>query len=184
MRDYEQVLLWCKTFLLGNSFSPYRGNSVAFALLFDMNKLFESYVYDYLRKEEGYSSITAQDSGYYLAYLNGKDGKFRLKPDIVINKNVDEKMTIVVDTKWKLLSENSTNQKVSQSDMYQLFAYGSKYEKCDELYLIYPKDEEMKTIEYNYYNEENKKLNLHIRFFDVTLKHSDQIFRLGDANAS
>jgi len=44
MKDYEQVLLWCKTFLLENSFSPYKGKDVAFALLFDMNLLFESYV--------------------------------------------------------------------------------------------------------------------------------------------
>ena len=52
MKDYEQVLLWCKTFLLGNSFSPYKGDDVAFALLFDMNLLFESYVYDSLRRKK------------------------------------------------------------------------------------------------------------------------------------
>src|SRR5574344_802618 len=44
MKDYEQVLLWCKTFLFENSFSPYKGNDIAFALLFDMNLLFESFV--------------------------------------------------------------------------------------------------------------------------------------------
>ena len=44
MKDYEQVLLWCRTFLLENSFSPYKGNDIAFALLFDMNLLFENYV--------------------------------------------------------------------------------------------------------------------------------------------
>jgi len=184
MRDYEQVLLWCKTFLLGDSFSPYKGNSVAFALLFDMNKLFESYVYDYLRKEGEYGSITAQDSGYHLAYLNGKDAKFRLKPDIVINKNVEDRKTIVVDTKWKLLREDSAHKGVSQSDMYQLFAYGTKYEKCDELYLVYPKSENVQIQDYSYYQDGEPKLNLHIRFFDVTLKHSDQKFRLGDTNAS
>jgi 5-methylcytosine-specific restriction enzyme subunit McrC len=34
MKDYEQTLLWCKTFLLENSFSPYKGSDIAFALLF------------------------------------------------------------------------------------------------------------------------------------------------------
>ena len=29
MKDYEKVLLWCKTFLLENSFSPYKGNNLA-----------------------------------------------------------------------------------------------------------------------------------------------------------
>ena len=42
MKNYEQVLLWCKTFLLENAFSPYKGSDIAFALLFDMNLLFES----------------------------------------------------------------------------------------------------------------------------------------------
>ena len=50
MKDYEQVLLWCKTFLFENSFSPYKGNDIAFALLFDMNLLFESFVYSYLKR--------------------------------------------------------------------------------------------------------------------------------------
>ena len=45
---YEQALLWSKIFLQNKSFSPYRGSDVAFALLFDMNKLFESYVGNFI----------------------------------------------------------------------------------------------------------------------------------------
>ena len=52
MKNYEQVLKWCKIFLLNNSFSLYKGSEIAFALLFDMNKLFESYIGDYLRKKD------------------------------------------------------------------------------------------------------------------------------------
>ena len=95
MKDYEQILLWCKTFLVGNSFSPYKGNDVAFALLFDMNLLFESYVFDYLKKEGNFENITAQHREYYLAYENDS-GRFRLKPDIVINH---QSKTIIADTK-------------------------------------------------------------------------------------
>jgi len=111
MKDYEQVLLWCKTFLLENSFSPYKGNDVAFALLFDMNLLFESYVYDYLRREGNFENITAQDKKHHLAYLDGKTAKFQLKPDIVINSG-----KIIADTKWKLLSEDKTHQGISQGE--------------------------------------------------------------------
>ena len=57
MKDYEQVLLWCKTFLFENSFSPYKGNDIAFALLFDMNLLFESFVYSYLKKSSNFQDI-------------------------------------------------------------------------------------------------------------------------------
>uniref|UniRef100_UPI004047DA50 McrC family protein n=1 Tax=Aliarcobacter sp. TaxID=2321116 RepID=UPI004047DA50 len=169
MKDYEQVLLWCKTFLLENSFSPYKGNDVAFALLFDMNLLFESYVYDYLKRNGNFDDITAQDKTHHLAYLDGKTSKFQLKPDIVINKG-----EIIADTKWKLLSEDKTHQGISQSDMYQLYAYGTKYKECKYMYLIYPYDGFDIQNSYQYFrNDEEKKLkdelHLNVLFFDVSL---------------
>lgn len=164
MKDYEQVLLWCKTFLFENSFSPYKGDDIAFALLFDMNLLFESYVYDYLRREGKFENIKNQDKEHHLAYEN-QNGKFALKPDIVIDEG-----KIIIDTKWKILSLEKSNQGISQSDMYQLYAYGTKYQSCEKLYLIYPKDGDIKESLYHYFSEndsKDKKLPLEILFFDL-----------------
>lgn len=182
MKDYEQVLLWCKTFLLENSFSPYKGNDVAFALLFDMNLLFESYVYHHLKKTGDFENITAQDKTHHLAYL-GETKKFQLKPDIVINGG-----KIIADTKWKLLSEDKTHQGISQADMYQLYAYGTKYHSCEYMYLIYPHDGQDISNTYQYFQKEDgigyKKdeqwypkghLELHIVFVDVTKKELEFI---------
>ena len=170
MKDYEQVLLWCKTFLFENSFSPYKGNDIAFALLFDMNLLFESYVYDYLRKNGKFENIKNQDKKHHLAYEN-QNGKFALKPDIVIDEG-----KIIIDTKWKILSLEKSNQGISQSDMYQLYAYGTKYENCEKLYLIYPKDELIDGNLYHYYQD--KKLPLKILFFDVENLENNKNFIL------
>lgn len=168
MKDYEQILLWCKTFLLENSFSPYKGNDIAFALLFDMNLLFESYVYDYLRKNGKFENIKNQDKKHHLAYENQK-GKFALKPDIVIDDG-----KIIIDTKWKILSLEKSNQGISQSDMYQLYAYGTKYENSEKLYLIYPKDELERGNLYHYYEDE--KLPLKMLFFDLeNLENNEEI---------
>ena len=163
MKDYEQVLLWCKTFLFENSFSPYKGNDIAFALLFDMNLLFESYVYDYLKKSSKFENIKNQDKKHHLAYEDEK-GKFALKPDIVIDDG-----KIIVDTKWKILSLDKSNQGISQNDMYQLYAYGTKYKNCEKLYLIYPKDEVEEGVLYHYFKDDikDKKLPLEILFFDL-----------------
>lgn len=163
MEDYEQILLWCKTFLFENSFSAYKGDDLAYALLFDMNLLFESYVYDYLRKNGSFKNIKNQDKQHHLAYENEK-GKFALKPDIIIDDG-----KIIIDTKWKILSLDKSNQGISQSDMYQLYAYGTKYENCEKLYLIYPKDEVEKGNFYNYFKDDSKvnKLPLEILFFDL-----------------
>ncbi len=162
MKDYEQVLLWCKTFLFENSFSPYKGNDIAFALLFDMNLLFESFVYSYLKKSSNFQDIKSQDKTHHLAYENGI-GKFRLKPDIVINGG-----KIIADTKWKILSEDKAYNGVLQDDMYQLYAYGTKYDNCEKIYLIYPFDELIIKNSYNYFK--NKELKLDILFFDVYKK--------------
>ena len=154
MKDYEKILMWSKIFLFGNSFTSYRGENVAFALLFDMNLLFESYVGNYLKKCDEFE-VSLQDRGKYLVESHKK---FALKPDIVIkNKN------IIADTKWKILSEEKSNNGVSQADMYQLYAYGKKY-NCDKLYLIYPKDDEnIKSETYFFENE----MELKILFFDL-----------------
>jgi 5-methylcytosine-specific restriction enzyme subunit McrC len=163
MKDYEQVLLWCKTFLLENSFSPYKGNDVAFALLFDMNLLFENYVGAYLKKKGLHVSL--QDRGKHLVE---EPKKFALKPDIVLTH---KDRVIIADTKWKTIHEEKD---ISQSDMYQLFAYGKKYAN-KRLYLIYPRDgEKQPKLSYRY----EEKLNLRVLFFDVAKNWGQNPFKL------
>ena len=166
MKDYEQVLLWCQTFLLENSFSPYKGDNVAFALLFDMNLLFESFVGNYLKKQG--LNVSLQDKGKYLVE---EPNKFTLRPDIVINKDNDEDEQLIADTKWKIIKEEKD---ISQQDMYQLYAYGTKYINCKKMYLIYPYNNNDFTLRYLYKNEENDKLVLNLLFFD--LSKDDPVF--------
>ena len=167
MKDYELVLLWAKTFLLENSYTPHRGNDIAFALLFDMNLLFESYVGYYLKTNSKYDSmqVSIQDQSHHLLYENNK-GVFQLKPDIVLK---DERVTIVMDTKWKVLE----NKRVAREDIYQLYGYGKKYKeenKKQKLYLIYPKTVDLVGSEYNYYRSDEKNdLPLDVVFFDLSI---------------
>lgn len=141
MKDYEQALMWCKLFLLGNSFSPYKGDDVAFALLYDMNLLFENFVADWLKKRARRLEIKTQDRAYHLVQTHGSDKKFQLKPDIVARKGKD--VVFIADTKWKVINSKLSreNYKISQADMYQLYAYGKKYDGGKKLYLVYPKNE-------------------------------------------
>lgn len=156
MKDYEQVLLWCRTFLLENSFSPYKGNDIAFALLFDMNLLFENYVGHYLKKKG--LNVSLQDKGKYLVE---EPNKFALRPDIVIN----EEEQLIADTKWKIIKDEKD---ISQQDMYQLYAYGTKYTDCKKLYLIYPYDNNDLNLRYLYQKEETNRLVLNVLFFDLS----------------
>ncbi len=162
MRKYEQILLWAETFLFENSFSPHSGKDIALALLFDMNLLFESYVGAYLKKK-GFD-VRSQDKGKYLVE---QPNRYALRPDFVINK--DKESEIVADTKYKNIKEQKD---ISQADMYQLYAYGTKYKQTKQLYLIYPKSEELELERCSYIEDE---LHLDVLFFDLSLDFEQSI---------
>jgi len=168
MKDYEQVLIYAKTFLFGNSFSPYSGDEKAFALLFDMNLLFESYVGAYLKKK-GFD-VKSQDKGKYLVE---EPNSFALRPDFVINRG--SKREIIADTKYKNI--NSAKD-ISQGDMYQLYAYGTKYKNTSQLYLIYPKTKDGDFERYSYIKDE---LHLDILFFDLTKGFEQELITIEDS---
>ena len=157
IKHYEQTLLWCKIFLLGNSFTPHKGDDLAFALLFDMNKLFESYVGNFIKKK--FPDTALQHSEKYL--IENPKG-FKLRPDIFLEGK------FIADTKWKIISqdinESEKKYKISQADLYQLYAYGKKHE-CGKLYLIYPKIDGAKQEPMNFKYENN--MWLEILYFDL-----------------
>ncbi|WP_340111967.1 McrC family protein [Maribellus mangrovi] len=141
---YQTVLQWAKVFLLNKSFLSYNGNHLNTAILFPMETLFESYAAYRIKQFDSNWEVSIQDRKHYLLHDLGLDtDKFRLKPDIVIKTATN---TTIADTKWKLINEDlpKINYNISQSDMYQLYAYGKKYQNYDEnihLVLIYPKSE-------------------------------------------
>ena len=151
VKHYEQTLLWCKIFLLGNSFTPHKGDDLAFALLFDMNALFESYVGDFIKKS--FPNTILQHSEKHLVE---EPKSFKLRPDIFL------KGKFIADTKWKIISSRDD---ISQADLYQLYAYGKKHPCDGKLHLIYPKidDIRQKTMKFRYDDE----MWLEILYFDL-----------------
>ena len=140
-RDYEMIMQWSKVFLLNKSFTTFSGSNNSRALLFPMEKVYESYVAKYLKKilEKDGWDVSSQDRGYYL-FIEPRL-QFALIPDIVCKRG---ERTIIMDTKWKKLVNNERiNYGISQSDMYQMYAYSKKY-KTSEIWLLYPLNDEMK----------------------------------------
>lgn len=185
-KDYELLLAWCEIFLRRKSFMPYQGGDKAFALLFDMNKLFESFVAWHLKRAcGGKCVISTQESRKYLLEVGGAR-KFQIKPDIVCREDDSrDNVVFIADTKWKILeSSESNNYGIAQGDLYQMFAYLAKYQ-CTKGYLIYPKiagNESIKHRSFTYkaqvcfYNDEPKEnppphkkqeMKLKIHFFNL-----------------
>ncbi len=160
-KDYETALLWSHVFLMGKSFTSFSGSEVAFALLFPMETLFESYMAAQLRKllKGTECKLSAQDKSYHLFEEPSK--KFRMRPDIVIRNNNE---IFIMDTKWKILSEGKSNYGISQTDMYQMYAYQKKY-GASNVTLLYPLTDKVsdKRIEY----KSDDGVIVKVRFIDL-----------------
>lgn len=145
-KDYEMLMKWSKVFLKNKSFTTFSGTESARALMFPMEKVFEAYVAKFMNKvfSRGGWEVSAQDKGYYLFNtLNGeKHKKFALRPDLVVTR--DDGSVIILDTKWKsLINDKSKNYGISQTDMYQMYAYSKKY-GTSEIWLLYPENDAMR----------------------------------------
>lgn len=141
MAHYLPVRPWCELVLGQHMPLATQGNSQGISLLFPMEKLFETFVEKKLRKliVPPYRLKSQAASKAICEHENGH--MFQLRPDLLIERG--KEVVAVLDTKWKLISASNKSEKygLSQSDIYQLFAYGHKYLKGGkgEMMLIYPK---------------------------------------------
>lgn len=139
MAHYQPVKPWCELIIQQQTPLAIAGEWQGMSLLFPMEKLFERYVAACLR--ETLPADATLDIEGKTKYLCEHDGKkvFQLRPDLMITQGGK---SWVLDTKWKRLDTGlgSKNYGLSQSDFYQLFAYGHKYlGGRGDLVLIYPR---------------------------------------------
>ena len=139
-KDYDSLMHWSRILLMNKSFTTFSGSHNAKALLFPMEKVFEAYTVQQLKKAlvDLNWTISVQDRGFYLF---DSPRQFALRPDIVITRTDGSK--VLLDTKWKrLVSDPHINYGISQSDMYQMYAYSKKY-NSSEIWMLYPLNQEM-----------------------------------------
>jgi 5-methylcytosine-specific restriction enzyme subunit McrC len=139
MAHYQPVRPWCELVLGQHMPLAMRGKTHGISLLFPMEKLFERYVESRLRRQLPFPyTLKAQGASHSLCSHQDKR-MFRLRPDLLIQRG--QQTCLVLDTKWKRISASDTENKygLSQSDFYQMFAYGHKYlDGKGEMLLIYP----------------------------------------------
>lgn len=173
MKDYELLIQWARIFLQNKSFTTFSGKNMGKALLFPMEQVFEAFIAKQVRmifdrRSNGAVRTTAQDFGYYLF---DEPRKFRLRPDLVVRNGFsNEHNLVIMDTKWKRLNCNaSSNYGISQSDMYQMYAYSKKY-NTPEIWLIYPINDDVRAmpqISFEAFKDEQTRVSVRVFFVDL-----------------
>jgi len=123
--DYQKAIDIAKIIILNYSPSLNYGSDNLLTLLFDMNALWEEYIFRILQKHKTDEiEVSFQNSDKFW------ENK-RIRPDIVL-KTQDE--TFVIDTKWKIVEANNP----SDDDLKQMFVYNLHW-KAEKTLLLYPK---------------------------------------------
>jgi 5-methylcytosine-specific restriction enzyme subunit McrC len=124
---YQLALQIAELILLNYRPDIKSGSRDLLAIMFDMNVLWEEYVYQVLRK---YARSYRQN----LTVLGQRKKEFwnrmHLKPDVIIET---EHGRYILDTKWKLV----TNSRPDDGDIKQMFSYNHLW-KAKRSILLYP----------------------------------------------
>ena len=128
---YTRALDIARMLILNYSPDITRGENDMLAILFDMNMLWERYIYKRLKLFEG-------EGNYRVGYQEGKNfwENRKIRPDLVIRKGGE---TIILDTKWRLAKPD----KPTDDELKQMYAYNLYWEAKKSI-LLYPGTENKK----------------------------------------
>jgi 5-methylcytosine-specific restriction enzyme subunit McrC len=166
-RHYQPVLELCRL-LLKNSTLNFRAGSITqLAFVFDMNRLFEEFVAEFLKRHVRKISLNGDRHLAKVSYqhrLGRLFNEFNMNADLVLTDDAEPERSLVLDTKYKLLDSAEKHAGLSQADFYQMYAYGSAGTRAyNNIVLLYPTT---KTVVRRTFNQENRNLQLHVRQFD------------------
>ena len=121
----ESALEFSKIIILKLGSNLDRGQTNLFSLLFDMNLLWELYIFNILKKYQ-------IDYNYKISYQNSKLfwNTKKIKPDLILVYN---DINYVIDTKWKIIMPSKPND----DDLKQMFVYNEYWSSSKSL-LLYP----------------------------------------------
>lgn len=151
--DYQKAVEIAKIIILNYSPSLNYGNENLLTLLFDMNALWEEYIFRVLEKHKtDEMEISFQNSDKF--WVNKK-----IRPDIVLKNRTE---TFIIDTKWKIVESNNP----SDDDLKQMFVYNLHW-KAEKSLLLYPKINQNDS-NFGSYHYENLGKKCKLGYVDIT----------------
>lgn len=161
---FKPAFEMAKMFFYNLTPQSYQGDDTVCSFLIPLNELFEYYLYKLLDSFGGETTALYQNTRLFARTQNKN---FRtIRPDIILYQG--KKPILIVDAKYKNPHyQDGVYTSISQSDMYQIFAYAKVY-GVQTVALIYPQFENEDTppmaVELG---REGEKVNLTIGCVDI-----------------
>jgi 5-methylcytosine-specific restriction enzyme subunit McrC len=167
---FKETINFCRLFLKGLALNLKSGEVMIEFMLFDMNQLFEKYIYQMFKKALKNANVVYQyKKNYMLTETTSATNRIQLKPDLIITT---QNKTIVVDTKWKNMRGFA-----DEKDIYQMNAYLGCIPKLYEGILLYPKSTKNDKIVDDYIIKgTNNTGSIKIRTVDLSLSGQSPAF--------
>lgn len=135
--DYRNVIKLAEMILLNYSPDLHHGNNHVWTLMFDMNKLWEEFVFVTLRRKLIGCTVSAQKQK---TLWESDNNRKTVRADIVVENGSD---VFVLDTKWKMPRYDGKIVP-SDADLHQMYVYLDVYKneekeiKAKKVALLYP----------------------------------------------
>lgn len=134
--SFDYALLLAELILRHLSSKPEKGGETTIALLFDMNKVFENWLRESLRR------LNYDASGRKYPFLleitpdgNNETNTLTLNSDIVIDAG---NAPIIIDAKWKSYNDTS-KARDNTADLRQVYTYAQLTPNCKIAGLVFPR---------------------------------------------
>lgn len=152
--DYRNVIKLAEMILLNYSPDLHHGSNHVWTLMFDMNKLWEEFVYVTLKRKLAGCTVMAQKQK---PLWESNSNRKTVRADIVVEK---EGQIFVLDTKWKMPRYDGKIVP-SDADLHQMYVYLDVYKnegiKAKKVALLYPgKEEDV----YGHFKEDNASCDM------------------------
>jgi 5-methylcytosine-specific restriction enzyme subunit McrC len=136
---FEPALTLARQLVSGLRSTGRVGADQTFSLLYPMPALYEQFMREFLiqevlRERDGYQLVAQSSAPPRYLLRADQEQTARLKPDLLLHTPSGP---LVLDAKWKHLSQDEARQGVSTADIYQLLIYGHAF-ASRRVVLLYP----------------------------------------------
>jgi len=159
---YSHALTYARLILSHRGPQLRAGRERVFALLFDMNALWEKYIAVLLRRVAP-ATVYVNTQERHVFWTPAQHGVRKIRPDIVLREPVIDatsRVVLVIDTKWKV----PTNGLPSDDDLKQMFVYNELLGGARSI-LLYPRTATSFHSSGNYSNRDHTCEQQHIGLF-------------------